>query len=154
MASNHLSVEVENLREIQRAIRQAGDTDLGRELRATNKTVAQIVVDAALPHVPVGTSKYDKHKGALRASVKASATQTAAYGKAGTPARVPYAAAIHWGEGTGNVNFKTGATVGRPLRNIEGRPFLWDAADRTINRAVREYEEAVQDVFDKAVRNR
>jgi hypothetical protein len=147
MASNHLSVEVENLREIQRAIRQAGDTDLGRELRATNKTVAQIVVDAALPHVPVRTGK-------LRASVKASATQTAAYGKAGTPARVPYAAAIHWGEGTGNVNFKTGATVGRPLRNIEGRPFLWDAADRTINRAVREYEEAVQDVFDKAVRNR
>jgi len=147
MAKNHLSMEVENLKEIQRAIRQAGDDTLRKELKATNKTVAQIVVDAALPMVP-------RRSGRLAASVKASASASAAYGKAGSPARVPYAAAIHWGEGSGNVNFSSGATVGRPTRNIPGRPFLWDAADRTINRAVREYEDAVQDLFDRAVRGR
>jgi len=152
MAGRPVDVKVENLKEVSKMVRDLGDAELKKQLRQANKNVAQMVVDAALPNVPVGTSKYDKHKGALRASVKASATQTAAYGKAGSPVRVPYAAAIHWGEGSGNVNFSTGATVGRPARNIQGRPFLWDAADRTINRAVKEYEDQIQDLIDKVVR--
>jgi len=152
MASTHVTLEVENLKEVQRMIRDVGDQELRRQLREANKSVADMVVRAALPNVPVGTSPYDKHKGALRASVKASASQSAAYGKAGSPVRVPYAAAIHWGEGAGNVNFSTGATIGRPARNIRGRPFLWDAADATINRAVREYEDQIQDLIDKVVR--
>lgn len=127
-------------------IRDLGDTELRKQLKDANKSVAQMVVDAALPNVPIGKT------GNLQRSVKASATQTAAYGKAGSPARVPYAAAIHWGEGAGNINHTTGATVGRPARNIRGRPFLWDAADRTINRAVREYEDQIQDLIDKVVR--
>jgi len=143
--ADHLRVEVENLKELQARIRDLGDAELRKQLRETNKDVAQMVVDAAAPKVPVRSGK-------LLQSVKAMATQSAAYGKAGSPARVPYAAAIHWGEGSGNVNFTTGGTVGRPNRNIRGRPFLWEAADETINRAVRKYEDAIQDLLDKVVR--
>lgn len=145
MAATHLSVDVENLKEIQAAIRELGDAELRKQLREANRSVSQIVVDAALPNVPVRT-------GRLRQSVKAQATATAAYGKAGSPARVPYAAAIHWGEGSGNVNATTGATFGRPARNIRGRPFLWDAADLVLNRAVAEYEDQIQRLIDRVVR--
>jgi HK97 gp10 family phage protein len=141
MARTHITAEVENLKQVQKMIRDLGDTELRKQLREANKNVAQMVVDAALPNVPVRSGK-------LRASVKASATQTAAYGKAGSPVRVPYAAAIHWGEGSGNV----GGGSNRRGRNIQARPFLWDAADRTINRAVKEYEDQIQDLIDKVVR--
>jgi HK97 gp10 family phage protein len=138
VSKTHLTVEVEGARELQARIRELGDAGLRKELRDANKSVAQIVVDAALPNVPVGKT------GNLQRSVKASGTQTSAYGKAGSPARVPYAAAIHWG---------TGPRPGtRGPHNITGRPFLWDAADQTINRAVREYEDAIQDLLDKVVR--
>lgn len=135
------AIEVEGAKELRKIFRDLGDKNLAKELRSANKTVSEIVVDAALPNVPVRSGK-------LLRSVKAMATQTAAYGKAGSKA-VPYAAAIHWGEGAGNINATTGATFGRPARNIRGRPFLWDAADATINRAVREYEDAVQEILDK-----
>ena len=135
--ADHLSVEVENLKELQAQIRALGDVELRRQLREANKNVAQMVVDAALPDVPVRSGK-------LRASVKASATQTAAYGKAGSPARVPYAAAIHWGTGSRSAR--------RGPHNITGRPFLWEAADRTINRAVREYEDQIQQLVDRVIR--
>jgi phage gpG-like protein len=137
MAGTHLSVDVEGVKELQARIRDLGDAELRKELRDANKSVAQAVVDAALPNVPV-------RSGRLRQSVKASATQTAAYGKAGSPARVPYAAAIHWGAGP-----RLGT---RGPHNIGGRPFLWDAADQTINRAVREYEDMIQDLIEKVVR--
>jgi hypothetical protein len=137
MAGTHLSVDVEGVKELQARIRDLGDAELRKELRDANKSVAQAVVDAALPNVPA-------RSGRLRQSVKASATQTAAYGKAGSPARVPYAAAIHWG---------TGPRPGtRGPHNIIGRPFLWDAADQTINRAVREYEDMIQDLIEKVIR--
>ena len=137
MARTHLSVEVEGAKELQARIRDLGDAALRKELRDANKSVAQAVVDAAVPNVPV-------RSGRLRQSVKASATQTAAYGKAGSPARVPYAAAIHWGTGP-----RPGS---RGPHNIVGRPFLWDAADQTINRAVREYEDMIQELIEKVIR--
>lgn len=141
MAKDHLSLDVENLKEVQKMIRDLGDAELRKQLREANKSVAQMVVDAALPNVPVRSGK-------LRQSVKASATQSAAYGKAGSAVRVPYAAAIHWGEGSGNV----GGGSSRRNRNIQGRPFLWEAADQTINQAVNEYENQIQDLIDKVVR--
>lgn len=134
MAESYASVEVEGLREIAARIRATGDRDLKAGLRLANKSVADVVVGAARPDVPV-------RSGRLKASLKASASQNAAYGKAGSPVRVPYAAAIHWGTGP-----RPGA---RGPHNITGRPFLWDAADRTINRAVKEYEDAIQDLLDK-----
>jgi len=134
------AIEVEGAKELRKVFREIGDKNLGRQLRDANRIVSEMVVAAAVPNVPV-------RSGRLRRSVKALATQTTAYGKAGSQA-VPYAAAIHWGEGTGNINATTGATFGRPARNIAGRPFLWDAADRVIDRAVKEYEDAVQNILD------
>lgn len=136
--SGGTQVKVENLREVASQIRQTGDQDLKRQLREANKSVAEMVVRAALPNVPV-------RSGRLKASVRSTATQKAAYGRAGRANTVPYAAAIHWGEGAGNVG---GGSSARG-RNIAGRPFLWNAADQTINRAVREYEDKVQDLLDK-----
>lgn len=136
-------IKVENLREVQKAIRDTGDQELKKQLRLANKNVAEMVVRAALPNVPVKT-------GRLRQSIRATATQKAAYGKAGRANTVPYAAAIHWGEGAGNV----GGGVSRRNRNIPGRPFLWNAADQVINRAVEEYEDQIQDLLDRTVRGR
>lgn len=144
-SSAPLHVGVEGLKELQKAIRKLADADMKKELQALNKELANQIVQAALPNVPVRT-------GRLRSAVRATASQTAAYGKAGG-ARVPYAAAIHWGEGSGNVNHTTGATVGRPMRNITGRPFLWDAIDRLDRRLVDQYEEKLDKMLD-TVRNR
>lgn len=130
MAGTHLSMEVEGLKELQKQIRDLGDAELRKQLREANKSVAQMVVDQALPNVPVRSGK-------LRASLKASATQTSAYGKAGSSVRVPYAAAIHWGY---------------PSRHIRAAPFLWDAADAVLNRAVKEYEDQLQSLIDKVVK--
>lgn len=136
--ASRTQVKVENLREVQAQIRRSGDQGLKKGLRDANKSVSEMVVREALPNVPVLT-------GRLRRSVRATATQRAAYGRAGRAGTVPYAAAIHWGEGAGNV----GGGASRRNRNIRGRPFLWDAADRTINRAVKEYEQQIQDLLDK-----
>lgn len=134
--ANKLHVEVENLKEVSAAIRRLGDADLKKQLREANKSVSQMIVDSALPEVPVRTGK-------LKQSVKASATATSAYGKAGSPVRVPYAAVIHWG---------VGDRAGRGPHNIKARPFLWDAADRVTSRALREYEDQLQKLIDQVMR--
>lgn len=133
---NNLQIQVENLKEVSAAIRRLGDADLRQQLKAANKNISQSIVDAALPDVPVRTGK-------LRASVKAQATTTSAYGKAGTPARVPYAAAIHWG---------VGARPGRGPHNIKGRPFLSDAAKKVEGRAIKEYEDQIRKLIKQVMK--
>lgn len=140
-----LSVQVADIKELRKELRRLADDTMKKQLRDLNKDLADQIVREALPNVPVRT-------GRLASAVRATASQTAAYGKAGG-ARVPYAAAIHWGEGSGNVNHTTGATVGRPNRNITGRPFLWDAIDRLDRRLVDQYEEEIDRMLDQ-VRNR
>lgn len=121
-------VEVEGASELRRAIRQARASDIARRLRAANKTIAQEIVDRALPHVPV-------RSGRLKASVKAASTITAAMGKAGSPVRVPYAPVIHWGW---------------PARSIPRRPFLSDAAasveDDVADRYLAELDKALEEL--------
>ncbi len=143
---DHVAIQVEGAAELRRAIIQANDKDLGKKLKQANLSAAEIVVRAALPNIPV-------RSGRLMRSVKAIASQTSGKARAGA-AKVPYAAAVHWGEGSGNVNHTTGATVGRPARNIRGRPFLWDAADRTLHQVIEAYEGEIDDLLDQAVRNR
>jgi ribosomal protein L29 len=133
MPAPPVHIQVEHLKELRKELRRLADDELKKTLRDLNKDVADQIVAEALPHVPVRTGK-------LRSNVRALASQSAAYGKAGG-ARLPYAAAIHWGEGSGNVNHTTGATVGRPNRNIQGRPFLWDAIDQ--------YEEELDKMLDQ-----
>jgi HK97 gp10 family phage protein len=126
------AIKVEGLTELRRKLRQLGDKDLKKQLRDTNKSLAQKIIDAALPNVPVRT-------GRLKATVKAAGNEKGAIGKAGTPARVPYAAAIHWGW---------------RRRGIRANPFLTDAAARVEGHVVEEYEKDLQALLDRVTRGR
>lgn len=135
-------LEVENLRELQQALRKVKDTELPKALRAANKNMAQLVAEEALPHVPVGRT------GRLKASVKAVGGARDAKVKAGTAARVPYAAAIHWGRLRGNVGSPPGNRRGTNM--VKGRPFLWEAKERVLQsgRGVAEYEAELKRILD------
>lgn len=99
------AVELHGVKEARRAFKNAKDKESLDALKAAHKEAAELVVRRALPNVPVLT-------GALKSTVKALASSASGRAKAGTPQRVPYGPPIHWGW---------------PRRNIERRPFLWDA---------------------------
>lgn len=139
-----IAVEVTGLREFRAALRRM-DKGLAREMAKVHHRIAETVIAAALPNVPVGAT------GKLKASVRAGATVRQAIGRAGS-AKVPYAAAIHWGEGSGNLNFTTGRTVGRANRNIPARPFLWAAAQKVERQVIDIYGDAIDDLIDRVVR--
>lgn len=124
------AIEVDSA-DLRRALRQIGDKGLTKELAQANKTAAQVVVDVALPRVPV-------RSGRLRAAVRALGSQKEGRAVAGS-ARVPYAAAIHWGRKRGGV--------------IQGRPFLSDAAEAASEKAADVYLEAVDGLLDKIRRS-
>jgi len=109
------TVRIDGADELRRAIRRLKDRELGRQLRETNLSAAQIVATEALPYVPVRT-------GRLKASVRALSAHRDATGVAGG-GNVPYAAIIHWGG-----------------RGHHARPFLYDAAARAQSRVVDKYE--------------
>lgn len=122
-----VAVKVEGIPELRRAIRDAGDKELGNALRRANRNAAERVAAAAQPDVPV-------RSGRLLASVKALASQTSGKVKAGG-ARVPYAAAVHWG---------TGPRPGeRGPHNIARRPFIYDAAQKVERDLVEAYEDEI-----------
>ncbi len=137
-----IGIKVTGADELRKALRRAGDAGLKRELAGANKAAAQLVVDRALPNVPIRTGK-------LKRSTRALGSQRSGRAVAGT-ARVPYAAAIHWGRGRGNVGSPPGNHPGRNV--IRGRPFLWDAAQKSIVRVARTYEAAIEDLINRAIR--
>lgn len=120
-------IHVDGVRELSRAIRQAKDKDLGRELRLANKDAAQEVKTAAEPHVPVGPS------GKLKRSLAVRASQRDASVKAGG-ARVPYAPVIHWGW---------------PARNIKEQRFIRAGLRAAAARVRDKYQDAVDRVARK-----
>lgn len=129
-----IAVGIEGLKELRRDIRELGDKELGRGLKVANKGGAQLVVAAALPNVPVGRTA------ALKRTVRALASQATGRAVAGG-ARVPYAAAVHWG---------TGPREGmRGPHNIARRPFLLDAAERLRGRIEEEYLEEFDRLLDR-----
>lgn len=129
------AVEVTGLKELRAALRRI-DQGLAGEMTKANRALAAEVIARALPNVPVGAT------GQLRASLRPGATATQAIGRAGG-AKVPYAAAIHWG---------VGPRVGlRGPHNIPRRPFLWDAAKQVEPHVVGRYADTVQDLIDRAV---
>lgn len=113
------------LDELVRDLRKIADKDLKDEMKAANKQIADQVIRLALPRVPV-------RSGRLKASVRGSGTLAGAIGRAGS-ARVPYAAAIHWGRKRGGV--------------IQGRPFLWDAAKSVERDVADDYLKAIERVL-------
>lgn len=111
-------VKVEGLVELRKTLRNLGDKELVNQLKQTNKSAAQIVVQAALPNVPV-------RSGRLKGSVRALGSQRSGRAVAGA-ARAKHAGAIHWGRKRGNVGSPPGNRIG--VNMITGRPFLWNAA--------------------------
>ncbi len=129
------SVEVIGAREVRAALKRAEVLGTPAALRAASKAASNVVVQRALPNVPVRT-------GALKSTIRALGSQNNATVKAGT-AKVDYAAAIHWGRKRGNV---WGHKMGRNV--IVGRPFLWDAAQASQAQVIAEYEKAMVALCD------
>lgn len=144
MGQPDLYIQVLGADQLQRIFGQSQEAFEKRALVDANKKAAQIIVEKALPNVPVGKT------GRLKASVKASATAKKANVRAGTPSRVPYAAAIHWGRDTGNTNFKHGRYA-KGLRPLQGRPFLWNAKQEALDSGELEdaYSEACNDLINR-----
>ncbi len=130
-----IAVKVTGLKELRAALRKI-DRGLAKEMTKAHKDLADEIVARALPNVPVRT-------GRLKASVRGGGTARQAIGRAGG-AKVPYAAAIHWGVGP-----RPGL---RGPHNIPRRPFLTDAAARVEPQVVGRYATTVQDLIDRAVR--
>lgn len=139
-----VAVKVEGAKELRKAFKQAGDKDLLNALKAANKTAAEVVVEKALPNVPVKTGK-------LKRSVRSTATQRQGVARAGR-ASVAYGAAIHWGRKVGNVGSPPGNRKGP--NPIKARPFLWNAAQTSRVRVVDVFGAEVQGVLDKITRGR
>ena len=110
--------KVDGLKALQKEIRQTEDVELKKQLRLANKEAAQVVADQAKVEVP-------RRSGRLARSIGTQASQTSAFVKAGTAARVPYAGPIHFGW---------------PKRNIRPQPFLYEAMDKRIGEVRRAYE--------------
>lgn len=110
--------KVDGLKELQKEIRKTEDVELKKRLRLANKEAAQVVADQAKVEVP-------RRSGRLARSIGTQATQTSAFVKAGTAARVPYAGPIHFGW---------------PKRNIRPQPFLYEAMDKRIGEVRKAYE--------------
>jgi len=110
--------KVDGLKALQKEIRQTEDVELKKQLRLANKEAAQVVADQAKVEVP-------RRSGRLARSIGAQASQTSAFVKAGTAARVPYAGPIHFGW---------------PKRNIRPQPFLYEAMDKRIGEVRKAYE--------------
>lgn len=118
---------------------RARDVLLPQDLKWAHEHAAEVVVDAASPHVP-------RRSGRLKRSLRASGTTKSGYARVGGVDGIEYGNAIHWGRKVGN--------VGRPPGNhkgpnpIEARPFLVDAADRTRGQITNQFEIAMRRLSD------
>lgn len=110
--------KVDGLKALQKEIRKTEDVEMKKRLRLANKEAAQVVADQAKVEVP-------RRSGRLARSIGTQASQTSAFVKAGTAARVPYAGPIHFGW---------------PKRNIRPQPFLYEAMDKRIGEVRKAYE--------------
>lgn len=121
-------IRVDNLRDLQRALRKLQDKELQRELRGAHKKAADRAAEAARDEAPRVT-------GRLAASIGARASQRSASLKAGTGKRVPYAGPIHFGH---------------RRRNIEPNEFLYRGIDRKQRQITEAYERELAHIIKKA----
>lgn len=104
------------------ALDKAKGKELNRQLKMAYKEAAMPVVEEAKRHVPVDS-------GNLQKSIKSAPTRSGARVKAGTPARTPYAEAVHFGW---------------PSRGIKPQPFIYDALDERIGEVLGAFEAAMK----------
>ena len=123
---NESAVEIKGLKELNKALRQAADEDLKKEIKAAHLEAAKAVADQAKFEIPV-------RSGRLRDSIRATGTLKGGLVRAGS-ARVPYAGPIHFGW---------------KARNIRPQPFIYEALDKRIGDVLAAYEKSLQDVASK-----
>ena len=90
MAKPKALIQAGGIRPLSRSIRIMADKELGDEMKAASLEAAKKVIPYSQAMVPVST-------GALRRSIKASATRSRARITAGSAKRVPYAMSVHRG---------------------------------------------------------
>ena len=95
-------------------------------MRGANKEAAEVVAKDARSRAP-------KLSGRLAKSIKAQASTRSAYVKAGTAARVPYAAVQEFGW---------------PGHNIEPQPFIYPAIAAKNDEVVEKYDELLWDILN------
>jgi len=117
-------IRVGGIGSLAMSLRKIADVELSEEMREASLEAAEKIVPHAKSMVPVNT-------GALSRSIKAGATRR--YGRviAGTPAKVPYAYAVHRGRklASGKISKAT--------------PFLSEAVKKAYPDIVKEYVEAM-----------
>jgi hypothetical protein len=132
------TIRVDGLREFQRNVRTLRDKELNKAVREANKASGEVLVPQAKHESPDGhrDSKSNKRyrPGKLDKSIKVTASAKGAVIKAGSAARVPYAAAIHFG-------FKR--------RNIKPNRFLFRAMARKSTDVAETYERRITAVVAK-----
>jgi len=127
------TVQVEGLREFQQSVRRLKDRELNKKVRELNKSAAEIVKPEAVRASPDGKRDAKSSKkyrpGKLDKTIKVVASAKSAAIKAGSAARVPYAAVVHFGF---------------PRRNIRPNRFLFRAMARKGKEVGEKYESEIQ----------
>lgn len=124
--SNDETVRIEGLDKLEHNLSKLA-VELPLESKKINLEAAMLVARAANAHVPVGAT------GRLARSIRAKSNRFSASVTAGSAA-VPYAAPIHWGW---------------PSHNIEKQPFVYEALDEKAPEVVALYEERVPALVDR-----
>lgn len=132
------TVRVEGLREFQRNVRTLRSKELNKAVREANKASGEVLIPQAKHESPDGTRDAKSSKryrpGKLDKSIKVTASAKGAVIKAGSAARVPYAAAIHFG-------FRR--------RNISPNRFLFRAMARKSDVVAATYERRIAAVVSR-----
>jgi hypothetical protein len=131
VASSKNAIQVENLKQLQRALSKA-DKDMAKELRKLNKSAADVVKDDAKKYAPIGSS------GNLAKSVTSQASGREAKVKVGSPSRVPYAGAVIYG-------FRNRPQGGQ---NWPPQPFLPKALVMKRDEVETMYEESLRELLE------
>ena len=125
------SVQVEGLRAAIKQLESLGADKA--ELVSINLQAAETLIAAARPEVPVRSEK-------LLSTLRASKTKGYAQVSMGN-AQVPYANPIHWGWFYDKEWFIQ--------KNIKPNRFLYRALDRVQTKIMADYEDALQELFNK-----
>ena len=123
------AVRIEGLSAVQRDLRKLeSDLDLVKgEFLATNRKVADVVINGAKRFVPVQT-------GALASAMRNASTKKSAKIRVGDKSDVVYAGPIHFGW---------------PARRIKPQPFVYDATDERRAEVSMLYAERITSIRNK-----
>lgn len=133
--SRSAGVQIEGAKQLRRSMKAAGE-DLS-DLKAANAAAANIAARASADLAPRGPS------GKLKATIRGSGTKTAGIIRAGT-ARVPYAAAVHWGR-----LWWPNKAKSRARSRMYAQPFLSDGAQNSEGEWLPVYSAALEQIIER-----